>query len=75
MCKTVVDQTGRWLGSANELAEFGWIVTPADVGFDYDEFDPDSCLCSVDVEAVLDRHGIPHHSDDGGGFIILGDAP
>lgn len=76
MCTTVVDQTGNWLGSPNDLARNGWIVDP-DKDLDYDpvDYDPYDCLCGVDVEAVLDRHGVPHYTDNGGGFIILGDAP
>lgn len=76
VCTTVVDLTGHWLSSPNDLAAFGWIVQPDD-DLDYDpaDYDPEQCLCGVDVEAVLDRHGVPYHLEAGGGFIVLGDAP
>jgi hypothetical protein len=74
----VIDLTGRWLGTPRELAEFGWHVLPEDrdPGFDpvpYENQD-EECLCGVDVEAVLDRHGVPFWVDDAG-FIVLGDRP
>lgn len=68
MCTTVVALDGTWIHSIDEMAARGWPVTPADHAFADEWFEGNSCLCGVDVHAILDRHGV-EYSDDGTGFL------
>lgn len=67
MCTTVVDLDGQWIDGVAAMNERGWTVTDAD----WDGDPPillSTCLCPVDVEAILERHGVAY-TDDGSGFL------
>lgn len=70
MCTTVTLPTGEWLHTPAELRAHGWHVLPDDAVVDPDDpIDDDECLCGVDVEAVLRRHGVRWTDDTGGAFL------
>lgn len=74
MCVTIIDTDGEWLDcDASILVKYGWTFTPDEI----DEIhrsvprEDSMCFCTVDVEAMLDRYGIPYVSEAGGGFLVL----
>ena len=86
MCSTVVTPDGRWLQSIAELVAEGLPVTEADRAWDAKTIvvsgqvhqveagraDDDECLCSVDVEAILDRSGRAWEHDGSGFYDLSG---
>lgn len=47
--------THGYLASMGDMKAFGWIVTADDADEDWGD---ETCLCGVDVEAILERNGV-----------------
>lgn len=62
----VVLPGGQWISGVHGMAAAGWPVTEAD--WDWEPWedwatDRDVCLCGIDVEAILERHGVKFTED------------
>lgn len=78
MCTQVVTMEGHWLGSVEKLREAGFVVLPGDYDTDVgvDEYAAEQfCLCGADIEAILDRSGIPYDQDPAGFYDLRAPIP
>ena len=70
MCSQIDMPDGTTITGVGELSERGWMVIGAG-DIDPAELTDDECLCSVDVEAVLNAAGVQWEDVDHIGFYVV----